>query len=77
MLLLKLGVDKMSIEEETVGLNNYWRNVRNEKLAETDLWGLADYPVTTEQLAYRQALRDLPSTEGWPFTFTWPTAPDA
>jgi hypothetical protein len=65
----------MSIEQETVGLNSYWRTVRDEKLAETDTWGLADYPATAEQLAYRQALRDIPFAEGWPFTFTWPTKP--
>ena len=65
----------MSIEQETIGLNNYWRTVRDKKLAETDTWGLADYPATAEQLAYRQALRDIPLAEGWPFTFTWPTEP--
>ena len=27
--------------------------------------------------AYRQALRDLPEQEGFPFNITWPEAPDA
>ena len=56
----------------------YFRAQRNEKLKETDLWGLADYPATSEQLAYRQALRDLPSHSDWPAVADsdWPTKPE-
>jgi len=35
---------------------------RNRLIAETDWWVLPDRTPTSEQLAYRQALRDLPST---------------
>lgn len=61
-------------------LNDYattQRSVRNILLKETDVWGLADYPATAEQLAYRQALRDLPSHSDWPALADsdWPTKP--
>jgi hypothetical protein len=56
----------------------FFRAQRNEKLKETDVWGLADYPATAEQLAYRQALRDLPSHSDWPAVADsdWPTKPE-
>ena len=52
------------------------RQARNEFLAETDLWGLSDYPATAEQTAYRQALRDITSQAGFPTDITWPTKPE-
>jgi len=54
------------------------REKRNALLLETDVWGLADYPATAEQLAYRQALRDLPSHSDWPAVADsdWPTKPE-
>jgi len=61
------------------------RDQRNQKLAECDWWSFADSPTMTEaQIAYRQALRDLPAgvstppvddpdaMENWP---TWPDKP--
>lgn len=40
------------------------RNIRNQKLTETDKYTISDWPQTTEQketrLKYRQQLRDLP-----------------
>ena len=61
------------------------RDQRNQKLAECDWWSFADSPaMTDEQIAYRQALRDLPATvpappvddieamKSWP---VWPTKP--
>jgi hypothetical protein len=38
------------------------REKRNQKLAETDWWCASDRTPTQEQLNYRTALRDLPST---------------
>jgi len=35
---------------------------RDKFLTETDWWAVSDRTMTSEQLAYRQALRDLPST---------------
>lgn len=37
------------------------RIVRDRLLAETDWWAAGDRTITTEQTAYRQSLRDLPS----------------
>lgn len=52
------------------------RQARNEFLAETDVWGLSDYPTTAEQTAYRQALRDITDQAGFPTDITWPTKPE-
>jgi hypothetical protein len=35
---------------------------RDRLLVETDWWAVSDRTMTSEQLAYRQALRDLPDT---------------
>ena len=52
------------------------RNERNQKLAESDWTQLADSSAnTTAWATYRQALRDLPTTDGWPHNVTWPTEP--
>ena len=62
------------------------RNVRDTRLAATDKYLLADYPISAENLtevrAYRQALRDLPVQDGTPWDgggneTPWPTQPDA
>lgn len=45
------------------------RAVRNQYLAETDLYMIADFPITEEEReaykAYRQYLRDYTSQENW------------
>lgn len=52
------------------------RTERNQKLASSDWTQLADNTANTSAWAtYRQALRDLPSTEGFPHNITWPTEP--
>ena len=53
------------------------REKRNALLLKTDVWGLADYPATAEQLAYRQALRDITTHANWPVLndSDWPTKP--
>lgn len=38
------------------------REERDRLIAETDWWTVSDRTITQEQLAYRQALRDLPDT---------------
>ena len=57
---------------------------RDRLIAETDWWVLPDRTPTSEQLAYRQALRDLPSTAAPVLDFTtrlgisgvtWPIKP--
>tara|TARA_Y100000361_G_scaffold71386_1_gene63172 strand:+ start:2245 stop:2742 length:498 start_codon:yes stop_codon:yes gene_type:complete len=52
------------------------RNERNQKLAASDWTQLADSSADASAWAtYRQALRDLPTTDGWPHNITWPTEP--
>lgn len=50
------------------------RGWRDALIAETDIFALADRSMTDAMTAYRQALRDLPTTDaGWPQNVTWPT----
>tara|TARA_A100001388_G_scaffold147610_1_gene109560 strand:- start:3924 stop:4277 length:354 start_codon:yes stop_codon:yes gene_type:complete len=51
-------VARLQSEEPMKRLRLY----RNSLLAETDWWVLPDRTASEAQLAYRQALRDLPST---------------
>ena len=58
--------------------NKMWEGVRarrNKALKNSDVMALQDRVMTDEQKAYRQALRDLPSTQSDPFNITWPTKP--
>ena len=38
------------------------RNVRNSKIAETDIYALSDITLSTDMKAYRKSLRDFPAT---------------
>ena len=38
------------------------RNVRNSKIAETDIYALSDMTLSSDMKAYRQSLRDFPAT---------------
>lgn len=51
------------------------RATRDTLLAETDFYALSDVTMSAEMTAYRQALRDVPSQAGFPFTITWPVKP--
>jgi len=52
------------------------RAERDRRLVKSDWSQLSDAPVDSAAWAtYRQALRDLPSQEGFPFNITWPTQP--
>ena len=51
------------------------RAERNRYLGETDVWVLPDRTASPEQLAYRQALRDLPANTEDPTDPVWPTKP--
>ena len=58
--------------------NKAWVDVRtrrNRALLNSDVMALQDRVMTNDQKAYRQALRDLPSTQNDPFNITWPTKP--
>jgi hypothetical protein len=52
------------------------RQSRSEKLADSDWTQVADAPVDKAVWAtYRQALRDITTQSGFPWTVTWPDAP--
>jgi hypothetical protein len=52
------------------------RQQRDAKLSECDWTQVADAPVDKAVWAtYRQALRNVPIQEGFPWTITWPDAP--
>jgi hypothetical protein len=49
---------------------------RSQKLADSDWTQVADSPVDKAVWAtYRQALRDITTQSGFPWTITWPTQP--
>lgn len=49
---------------------------RNQRLTECDWTQVSDAPVDrVAWAAYRQALRDISSQEGFPFNITWPESP--
>ena len=52
------------------------REERNQLLAETDHFALADSTLTDEMRAYRQASRDLPANTTDPANPVWPTKPE-
>lgn len=52
------------------------REERNRRIAETDWWALSDRAPTPEQLAYRQALRDITGTYSSLDDVVWPTKPE-
>lgn len=51
------------------------RAERSTKLKDTDWQAVTDRTMTGPELAYRQALRDLPAQAGFPKTHTWPNKP--
>jgi hypothetical protein len=72
----QLGMtDEESAAAHAEGLLNELRGERDKKLKETDTWGLQDYPATDEQLAYRQALRDITNTYSSLQDVVWPDKP--
>ena len=54
------------------------RAARNEKLAASDWTQGKDIPdnVSSAWAVYRQALRDVPSQTGFPWSVQWPTQPE-
>jgi len=56
--------------------SNLVRSDRNNRLSACDWTQLADAPGDKAAWAsYRQALRDVPSQEGFPWAITWPEEP--
>ena len=48
---------------------------RDHLLANTDWTALVDGTLSTAMATYRQALRDVPTQEGFPYAVTWPSKP--
>jgi hypothetical protein len=51
------------------------RVTRDQKLADTDWRFRSDMTPSQEWIDYCQALRDVPSQEGFPWNITWPVEP--
>ncbi len=51
------------------------RATRDQKLADTDWRFRSDMTPSQEWIDYCQALRDVPSQEGFPWNITWPVEP--
>ena len=55
------------------------RAERDSKIAATDYLAMPDYPLSDEDkaavMAYRQALRDVPTQDGFPREVVWPEVP--
>ena len=56
---------------------NVIKQIRLEKLMETDYIALTEVTLTAEMTTYRQALRDITSHSNWPnlSDSDWPTKP--
>ena len=71
-------VESTTTEEQTALTTEQWAEVRMERdmlLQGTDWRASSDLTLSDEWKTYRQALRDLPSTQSDPFNITYPTAP--
>lgn len=51
------------------------RAERDRRIAETDWWASADLTMTAEQIAYRQALRDITASYSSLEDVVWPVKP--
>lgn len=76
-VLTKSVVDKTAeqIANDTATEGEKVRITRTRRLAETDWCACSDVTMSTEMATYRQALRDVPAQEGFPYNVTWPTKP--
>ena len=74
------NVDISSVESEILNVKTTMdltelRTQRDKIIAGTDWWVLPDRTATDEQLAYRQALRDITDSATSIDDVTWPTPP--
>ena len=51
------------------------RSERDQKLKDTDWMGMSDVAMSTGWATYRQALRDVPNQDGFPYEIEWPEEP--
>lgn len=77
---LKVAKTEQEVQEYTnsqkLAAENQVRFQRNQLLKDSDWTQVADAPVDkTAWATYRQALRDITSQEGFPFSVVFPTPP--
>lgn len=79
----EVEINEQAKTSESVEAMDQLRSIRNNLLKETDWWASSDLTMTSEQTAYRKALRDLPSTaspeldsDGQLTGVTWPENPE-
>ena len=79
-VLTKTRHDKTQeqIDAYDAGIAKQVRKDRDTKLADTDWWAVSDRTMTTEQTAYRQALRDITDHANFPYLTEsdWPIKPE-
>jgi len=66
-------------EVSNLSIEDAGRNIRSQRdnlLSQTDWMALSDVTMSPEWVAYRQALRDITSQEGFPYAVIWPTKPE-
>ena len=69
-------MDADAIAEKDASQAKAMRDQRTDKLSASDWTQVADAPVDKAVWAtYRQALRDITTQSGFPWTVTWPDAP--
>lgn len=73
----KSAYDSQKEQERISTLPEIQRMKRNLILQDTDWWAVSDRTMTSEQTAYRQALRDITAHANWPDLADddWPTKP--
>lgn len=72
-------IDEFELNRRTEGKAQEVRGERNLRIAQSDWTQLIDSPFSNDTngvwQAYRQALRDVPQQDGFPWDVTWPTPP--
>ena len=71
----KTKAERIAYENSAEGKANSARAQRDALIAETDWWASSDLVMTAEQVAYRQALRDITSQKNFPENINWPVKP--
>jgi len=70
-----LNAEQLAYTLDNLTADGPARDYRNHLLALSDSKVWPDH-VPDEWRTYRQSLRDLPATNGWPETVNWPTLPE-
>jgi hypothetical protein len=76
-IVARQAEEALVASQEPERLASQMRQERNTLLSDCDWTQVSDAPVN--QVAwqtYRQALRDVTSQEGFPYSVTWPTKPE-